>query len=306
MYGGSSTPPALPVDMVPGMSGGSYNPETGQRTSFALPPSPRPSPPDQFGADSIDWNAVQDNIQNHGVEQALKATEAAIQFQGQRRYQQLLKDGKTPAEAITAAGPMMFYHTPQAFAPSVRALAAPPGITAQQAEQNAIAREKLAEVKRNNDARLRATRSASPGSVVYDEVGNVKFIVPEGGQKNDYTETKQDIPIPGIPEKSHVVPGMFGQTWGPFGTKVIDAPAVPESVKHSVTRTPNSAPSVVFPGMPQGYVPPKAFQSPAVTNQTAAPDTPTSPKVNEVIKIAPNGKRAVFDADTKKFVRYAD
>lgn len=76
----------------------------------------------------LDMKAVQENIQNMGVEQALKATEAAIQFQGQRGYQQALKNGETAEKALTKYGPMMFYRTPQAFGPSVRALT-PPTLT---------------------------------------------------------------------------------------------------------------------------------------------------------------------------------
>ena len=45
-------------------------------------------------------------------------------------------------------------------------------------------------------------------------------------------------------------------------------------------------------------------EQPAATNSAAPGGAPES--TNEVIKVAPNGKRAVFDADTKKFLRYAD
>ena len=44
----------------------------------------------------------------------------------------------------------------------------------------------------------------------------------------------------------------------------------------------------------------------ASTNAPAASAPAAASATNEVIKLAPNGKRAVFDADTKKFLRYAD
>ncbi len=122
-------------------SGIQYDATTGER----LPAdwrTPKTVVADMTG---FDVAALNENIKNQGVERALKATEAAIQFQGQRGYQQALKNGESVEKAITKYGPMMFYRTPQAFAPSVRALTPPvvPQITPYQREVLDLRRQGL-------------------------------------------------------------------------------------------------------------------------------------------------------------------
>lgn len=55
-----------------------------------------------------------------------------------------------------------------------------------------------------------------------------------------------------------------------------------------------------------------SFESLFPSESAATPSAPTAAtpaapvRTNEVIRVAPNGKRAVFDANTKQFLRYAD
>src|SRR6185436_3657981 len=59
------------------------------------------------------------------IDDAQKVLAAAIQFQGQRGYQQALKSGEPAEKAMAKYGPMIFYKTPQAFGPAQRALNPP-------------------------------------------------------------------------------------------------------------------------------------------------------------------------------------
>lgn len=114
------------------------DPSTGQEYEVRTESQSVPYvPPDRSGMAGINWSAVQENIKNQGIEAALKATSAAIQFQGLRGYQQALKNGEAPEKAMVKYGPMIFNKQAQAFAPSMRALT-PPTITPQNAARNAF------------------------------------------------------------------------------------------------------------------------------------------------------------------------
>jgi hypothetical protein len=69
-----------------------------------------------------------DSLSQQRADVALKAIDAAIQFQGMRGYQQALKDGQPAEKAMTKYGPMIFRNRPGAFGSSVKALT-PPSMT---------------------------------------------------------------------------------------------------------------------------------------------------------------------------------
>lgn len=93
------------------------------------------------------------------VDQAIKAVQAAHQYQGQRLYQRLLGEGKTAAEALSAAGPLLFGGgiNPTELAKFATALKPPQMNPYQQAEmdyrnkalaqQAVLARERMAQDK---------------------------------------------------------------------------------------------------------------------------------------------------------------
>lgn len=81
---------------------------------------------------------------------ALKAIEAAIQYQGLRGYQQALKNGEAADKAMARYGPMIFRKTPQAMGPAIRAMT-PPVMTPYQQSQANLAREKF-DYSRTNTA----------------------------------------------------------------------------------------------------------------------------------------------------------
>lgn len=101
-----------------------YDSKTGER----LPENwrtPKFDVPDMTG---LNRNALAQIFRDNKTEEALKYVEASIQMQGQRGYQNALKNGDAAEKAIAKYGPMMFYRSPNAFAPSVKALTPPPVI----------------------------------------------------------------------------------------------------------------------------------------------------------------------------------
>lgn len=69
-----------------------------------------------------DWQMrqLQQQIQGLPIDQAQRATVAALKFQGQRGYQNDLAAGKPAHEALAKWAPMMFYDRPQIFSGAVR------------------------------------------------------------------------------------------------------------------------------------------------------------------------------------------
>jgi hypothetical protein len=96
-----------------------------------------------------------------------------------------------------------------------------------------------------------STATASPGSAIYNkETGKVIGNVPSAASARanpGFTETTSEKPIGEQQEKSHVIPGLGGMTWGPFGTKVVDSPKVGAYIEKIRTRIPISEGSNSIP-----------------------------------------------------------
>jgi hypothetical protein len=75
--------------------------------------------------ESMDRAALAKIFRDNKTEQALKYVEASIRMQGHRGYQKALQERIPTEKAIAKYGPMMFYQSPAAFAPSVKALTPP-------------------------------------------------------------------------------------------------------------------------------------------------------------------------------------
>ena len=74
-----------------------------------------PSPPYDFSQDYLQARINAINASDMPVQQAQQAIQAEMKREGQRVYQRLLKEGKTPAEALATAGPLMFCDDPSAM-----------------------------------------------------------------------------------------------------------------------------------------------------------------------------------------------
>lgn len=96
---------------------------TGDGWQPYTPPAPQP---DDSGMEGLNPRGVDQLFREQPVDVALKAVEAAIQFQGMRGYQQALKDGQPAEKAMARFGPMIFRKTPQAMGPAIRSLTPPP------------------------------------------------------------------------------------------------------------------------------------------------------------------------------------
>lgn len=221
--------PDTQIEMVPGMSGASIDPETGERREWSLPPAPRVSPPDPYSIERIDRNALLRTFQEHPVDEATKHITQAIQFQGHRGYQKAIQDGVPPEKALARYGPMMFYRAPQAFAPAVKALT-PPVMTPYQTARLGLERERM-----NKPV-------AVPQNKFFKSGGDIVSIDPQTGEV-----VKRITPPPSIPtvtESINMVPNTAmiqppGQTnTPPFlsltnrTTRGIPMPAPPPATEH--------------------------------------------------------------------------
>lgn len=80
------------------------------------PPAPRPEPPrgvytytaQPYVPTDPAERAMAAMMKDVPIAQAERAVEAAMKFQGMRMYQQALREGKPSAEALAAAGPLLF------------------------------------------------------------------------------------------------------------------------------------------------------------------------------------------------------
>lgn len=118
---------------------------TGERKPYNPAPEQKQ---DNYGMESLNPRWTEQLFREQKPDVALKAIEAAIQFQGLRGYQQALKNGEAADKAMARYGPMIFRKTPQALGSSLKALT-PPAMTPYQASQAALAREKFNHAKTN-------------------------------------------------------------------------------------------------------------------------------------------------------------
>jgi hypothetical protein len=104
---------------------GHTDPETGEYIESRFQYEPV-APPDRSGMGGLNQDFVEWEMKNRPVAEAMKAVDAAIQYQGLRGYQEALKNGEPAEKAMAKFGPMIFRSHPQALGPSVRALTPPP------------------------------------------------------------------------------------------------------------------------------------------------------------------------------------
>ncbi len=119
---------------------------------------------------------------------------------------------------------------------------------------------------------------------------------PNAGQTENI-ERRTDVPAapatPGSPAQPASKGYLGGMLFGLGAHPAIPAvPAQPAAYKTTLSETMK---------VPPGTDPASVFKSATATN---APPTATAPK--EIVRMTKDGKKAVFDADTKKFLRYAD
>lgn len=224
-------------------------------------------------------------FQNLPVDQAAKAVEAAMRYQAQRGYQQDLAAGKNAAEAFAKWGPMLFHQAtgiPEAINRSV-----PPPITPQQMIQNRLAQAKFdaAQAAAKAKAEQGAIRSAGGGLYRISSSGPAEELVPPKAS------TSKD-PALGDAYK------QLDEARKDMAKLVANPPPKSKAKEHQ------KAMDDATMRMRDARI----TISKLTTPQTPAQEPPNpaqTKKANEVIRMTGDGKKAVFDADTKKFIRYA-
>lgn len=245
-----------------------YNPATGERqeTTFQYT-----SPEKLQGIEAMDTKAVNEYLRQ--IQDAEKALDAAYKFQGLRALDRAVKEAQQRNESVTNAyarfGPGAFASRPQAFGPAMKAITPPAP-----RPMNALDTARMNELNRRGlpqDLSLQkpVISELEPGVRAVQVPGSKGWQLIKD-QKPTVTETvRTEL------NKNHIVPP--GQT---------NAPAYLSST-NLTTRGKQAAP--------------------AKLSEQVAQTAPTEqPKVNEVIRKTKDGKRAVFNADTKEFLRYAD
>jgi hypothetical protein len=183
---------------------------------------------------------------------------AELSKQGKETFYVTDDDGNTHkiegppgmAEKMTAAGKKVSANPPQVTKPI--AITYDNGLVKATSYANdpEEAAKYFNQMKTNLGAGTKATGELTPGSAVYDRATGAlinKNPSAASMSQTGFVETKKDIPVEATPEKAHVDPGMFGWKWGPFGTKVVDAPAQEAYTAHETTRIPRGS---AFPPPP--------------------------------------------------------
>ena len=83
--------------MAEGVTG--HTDENGEYVESRFQYTPVP-PPDHTGMGGINPAYVEWEMQNRPVDEARKAVDAAVQYQGLRGYQEALKNGETAEKAV--------------------------------------------------------------------------------------------------------------------------------------------------------------------------------------------------------------
>lgn len=236
---------------------------TGERKPY----NPAPPQQDDSGMEGLNPRGVDQLFREQPVDVALKAVEAAIQFQGMRGYQQALKDGQPAEKAMARFGPMIFRKTPQAMGPAVRSLTPPVA-----RPTSALDQARIDEIKRKGGLPTKPdVRNAAGGLFRIKSDGTVETLVERPPDASQFeTQTRKVEAVDEIPASS----GKF------LGFQVgTPRPAVPRTPAYTASR------KIRLPGT----------NAPAATPPASAPAN-TSDKVR--VK-GPNGQTGKVPKGTK-------
>lgn len=264
-------PYEVPPGYTEGMSGGSYNPETGQRTSFALPPQPvRPAPPSP--SYELNVQAANDILKSEKADEALKRIQAAQYFLGSQMLKKALDSGNSK-DAMQATM-LMFPKNPGAAVGVLKGLTPPPQYDFNPATSNQPA-------------------------FFNPRGGGKPVIVPQGAMPPDLTLRK--------PEVTETSEGKVVQVPGSKGWRLVPNPTPPAITEHIRDFGPNPEAATNSAAPPRIMLTNrtiKATSPQAVTAPVAAPAAPQG-QVQEVARLTKDGRKAIYDAVTKQFLRYA-
>lgn len=221
------------------------------------------------------------------IEDTQKAVAAAMKFQAMRNYQNDVSSGKPPAEALMKWGPLMGLVRPAALPATDRVYNAGGVLYQRDASGKMVPQTPpkaapdrmlsiLEQERRSATARESAAREALAASQA-----TTQQVIP--GKTNRLFGLLSDIP-----GRTNQVPVFDSQkiaeAQAEYGAASNRLAAAQEAVKNYLKQS----------GVAPTNAPP--------------PEIPAAdrPQVQEVIRVTKDGKRAVFDANTKRFLRYAD
>jgi hypothetical protein len=261
--------------------------------------------PDPAQQGYVDWNTINAALRarmavdEHVNQQKIQA----IQWQGQQDYQTLTDSGVDPAEALRRSAPKLFFNDPVGLAHAVGALKEHASRPTSESIQPVI--------KTLDDGTTKAFWTGSSWQRIPSQrefQDPTAFVDVTTKDANGQTIRRR------IPTEQQAAEARSQER--------TDAQAALDAAKSAMPSNPFSRGLNWIKGDPAGQA--LASASNAVANlnapapgQPAAPSAPpastppASPSTgsgatNEVIRKTKDGRRAVFDAATKKFIRYAD
>jgi hypothetical protein len=250
------------------------------------PPPPQPRGPTPYWENPETYYPQQQQIDP--IAQAKAATMAAQKFIAFRGYQSDLKEGMAAADAFAKWGPMLVADT--SLAPAMKAMQPQPNYTYDQAHnawtspgQKPVLGKPIVEAPR--------WIPANP------ETGEPAHY--ESGGKAQFPPTPK---APSAPKLDQITMADYNDARKEFTTalKEYNKEDNSEEIKLDARKRMDAAKIRMNNISNRGQQ--SALSSPAAP----APKQPSAPTAPVVIRLTKDGKKAEFDAATKKFLRYAE
>lgn len=242
-------------------------------TGYAARARPPIQPPEGFGGGvgmpNLD-QIYQAAFSKLPVDEAVKAVDAATRYIGQRGYQRDLASGMNAAQAFAKWGPTLFKQA-TGIPESIERSVAPP-ISPQQMIQNRMAQQRIDMAAAAAKARAEAATRMTPYQQAELEL---RRRAADLAEKKASTEKPEET----VTEETKI-PAVEGKEAEPASSGFLGIGAHPAT---------EAVPA-----------------QPARTIRTTRKVDSNPAKTDEVVRVTKDGRKAVFDANTKKFIRYAE
>jgi len=253
------------------------------------PPPQQPQGPTPYWEDPRAYYPQQ--RQPDPIAQAKAATAAAYKFIAFRGYQQDLKEGKSAADAFAKWGPMLVQDT--SFGPAMKALTPAPQpawipANAATGQPGAFTGRVTVPPRTPETPRFIQANPLTGEPAHYEGGGRIQQLRPESAPKLN--------PI----DQAALQEAARAEGEGIRNLKKATTPEDQQAALGMVNWARNQRNTIAKRnGLPQITAPKPPIQP---LGEAASP----LPSANEIVRLTKDGKRAIFDADTKKFIRYAD
>jgi hypothetical protein len=250
---------------------------------------PRGEPVDY---NNVDWKAigtVLDADMNYRKQQAA-AEERAVRLQGFREYEKLVAAGAKPEEALRRAAPKLYFNAPEHLAAALKSTAPPPPPPTMPESIRGVP------VLADDGSRL--------GNAVLDprRGGIHSFVRPPSRELSVEADQEiRDANAEAAAARRRIAELEKLAVTGSSKEKELAAELLPQ-VKQQLFRNVERR---------RGYYPnkpelPDELKTKKVAPEPAKAAEKTAKPANEIVRQTKDGRRAVFDADTKEFIRWAN